>query len=217
MKILIVEDTEDARIILRTTLKSEGYDVSDAPNGAVALKMAKEEPPDMIISDILMPEMDGFTFCRECKKDRILRMIPFIFYTATYTDPKEERLAMSLGASRFILKPIENDEFLRIIEEVINEHKERKLLVPRMSLEDDDVLNKMHEESLERKLEKKVKLLEKEIVERIQTEDELKVRTEQLEKINATFVGRELKMKSLKKEIAELKKEIEKLKKELKS
>ena len=174
MKILIAEDTEDARIILRTTLKSEGYDVSDAPNGTVALKMAKEDPPDMIISDIMMPEMDGFTFCRECKKDRILRMIPFIFYTATYTDPKEERLAMSLGASRFILKPIENDEFLRIIEEVINEHKERKLLVPRMSLEDDDVLNKMHEESLERKLEKKVKLLEKEIVERKKAEKEIK-------------------------------------------
>lgn len=162
MKIIVAEDTEDARIILKTTLKSEGYDVRDASNGAEALKMAKEDPPDMIISDILMPEMDGFTLCKEIKKDRTLRRIPFIFYTATYTDPMDERLAMSLGASRFILKPMGNEDFLKIIEEVIIEHKEKKLNVPRMPLEDDAELHRMHDARLQSKLDKKIRDLEKE-------------------------------------------------------
>jgi CheY-like chemotaxis protein len=61
--------------------------------------------PDVIISDILMPVMDGFSLCHEWKKDDSLKTIPFVFYTATYTDPKDEELALSLGAR--IIKPME--------------------------------------------------------------------------------------------------------------
>ena len=115
----------------------------------------------MIISDILMPEMDGYQFCKEAKSNIKLRKTPFIFYTATYTDPEDERLAMSLGASRFILKPVETDEFMKIINEVIEEYSEHKLHVPGMTLKEGSELSKMYDESLVRKLEKKMLDLKK--------------------------------------------------------
>ena len=61
----------------------------------------------MIITDILMPVMDGFTLCREWKKDNRLKRIPLVFYTATYTDPKDREFAMNLGAESFIVKPVD--------------------------------------------------------------------------------------------------------------
>ena len=161
MKILIADDIEDARIILKKTLESDGYSVEAASNGSEALRMAKESPPDMIVSDILMPEMDGFELCRLVKEDKQLRKIPFIFYTATYVDPKDERLAISLGASRYILKPIERAEFLNIIKEVIQEYKEKKLVIPEKPVEGKPELFRMYEKSLREKLDKKVKELEK--------------------------------------------------------
>lgn len=79
----------------------------------------------MIISDILMPVMDGFRLCLEIKQDNQLRKIPFVFYTATYVDPKDEKLAMSLGASRYIIKPVDTAEFLKTIKGVFQEYKKR--------------------------------------------------------------------------------------------
>ena len=160
MKILIVDDNEDSRIILRKALEHEGYAVEEVPDGHEAIRLAKKSPPDMIISDILMPGMDGFRFCREVKKDKILRKIPFIFYTATYVDPGDERLAMSLGASRFIVKPVEINKFHTIINEVISEYKENGLHVPRMPLEEEHELSKMYENSIVRKLDQKIKELQ---------------------------------------------------------
>jgi CheY-like chemotaxis protein len=119
MKILIVDDSEDSRIILKKTLESSGYTVEDASNGQDALQIARQRTPDMIISDILMPGMDGFRICREIKRDYQLRKIPFVFYTANYVAPEDERLGLSLGASRFIIKPVEINKFLKIIEEVL--------------------------------------------------------------------------------------------------
>src|SRR5262245_42100037 len=106
-KILIVDDQERDLYLLKTLLGAHGYQVVEAVNGAEALRFATANPPDVIISDILMPVMDGFSLCREWKKDEELRDIPFVFYTATYTDPKDEEFALSLGAARFIVKPVE--------------------------------------------------------------------------------------------------------------
>ena len=69
-----------------------------AKDGVEALSRLKEKPIDMIVSNILMLKMDGFQLCRECKKDISLKKIPFIFYTATYIDKKDEEFALSLGA-----------------------------------------------------------------------------------------------------------------------
>ncbi len=104
MKILIVDDMEDGLYMLETILKGNGYEVLTALNGLEALSKLKKESVDIIISDIMMPRMDGFQFCRECKKDDDLKKIPFIFYTATYTGQKDEEFALSLGAVKFIKK-----------------------------------------------------------------------------------------------------------------
>ncbi len=69
-----------------------------AKDGVEALSRLKEESIDIIVSDILMPRMNGFQLCRECKKDHSLKRIPFIFYTATYIDKKDEEFALGLGA-----------------------------------------------------------------------------------------------------------------------
>ncbi|MBM4137861.1 MAG: response regulator, partial [Nitrospira sp.] len=160
MKILIVEDNEDSRMILKRTLESNGYTIEEASNGVEALGLAKESPPDLIISDILMPEMDGFRLCYEVKHDEQLKKIPFVFYTATYTDPKDERLALALGASRFIFKPAETEEFLNTIREVLEEYKEKRLPVPEKQLEEDIAIYRMYVDSLVRKLNEKVKDLQ---------------------------------------------------------
>ncbi|MBC8414047.1 PAS domain S-box protein, partial [bacterium] len=162
MRILIAEDTEDSRIILKKNLESAGYEVRGAANGAEALKIAREFLPEMIISDILMPEMDGFTFCRMAKQDSTLSKVPFVFYTATYTDPKDEQLALSLGASKFLIKPLENDQFLKIINEIILTFKNNSLKVPEHPSNPTPVLMEMYDNRLSNKLDKKLKELEKE-------------------------------------------------------
>lgn len=120
MKILIAEDNENSRILLESALSMNGYTVQSAENGKAALNMALTDPPDLIISDILMPEMDGYTLCRKIKSDPDLCRIPVIFYTATYTEPADEKLAMDLGAVKFIVKPLEIDLLLAEIREILD-------------------------------------------------------------------------------------------------
>ena len=161
MKIPLVDDNEDLRTGLKEVLELEGYEVLGASNGAEALKTAKESLPDMIISDILMPEIDGFKLCHSIKENKKLRKIPFIFYSADYTDPEDEQLAMAMGASRFIRKPMMPDRFLNTIKEVIEKHKETELHVPRMLLEEDVDLFKKYNERLTQMLDKKIRDMER--------------------------------------------------------
>jgi PAS domain S-box-containing protein len=162
MKILIVEDDVNSRVFLERALLSQGYIVESAANGVQALEKAFLSPPDLIISDIMMPEMDGFELCRRVKTDERIRHIPFVFYTATYVDQKDEKLAMALGASRFLIKPMEPAEFFNTISRVIEEHKARHLPVPDQLLTEITELDRMQIEALARKLDKKVRELEKE-------------------------------------------------------
>jgi PAS domain S-box-containing protein len=121
MTILIVDDNEPNLYQLQVLLVSSGYQVVTALNGAEALTKARQNPPDLIVSDILMPVMDGFGLCREWKKDERLRQIPFVFYTATYTDERDREFALSLGAEQFLVKPEEPEVFARTIREVIQQ------------------------------------------------------------------------------------------------
>ncbi len=160
MKILIVDDNPDSRIILANMLKSAGHEVETAIHGEDALQKARLSIPELIVSDILMPVLDGFKFCYEVKNDPKLKAVPFVFYTATYIDPNDERLAMGLGASRYIIKPMENEEFLRIIDEIVQETRKGKLSVPEKPVDKPADLFRNYDQSLSRKLDKKVKEME---------------------------------------------------------
>ncbi len=160
MRILVVDDEENNRILLLEMLRAHGYEVVMANNGREALEVARSSGVDLIISDIMMPEMDGFDLCRHVKRDDTLRALPFVFYTATYTEAQDERLAMELGASRFIIKPMEADAFIKEIQQVIEKHEAEKLEVPTQPAQDVETLDALHLQSVTKKLMKKVQQLE---------------------------------------------------------
>ncbi|MCK4308200.1 response regulator [candidate division WOR-3 bacterium] len=161
MKILIVDDIEENLYLIETLLKGSGYEVVNSKDGVEALDKLKAEPIDMIISDILMPRMDGFQLCRECKKDDSLKKIPFIFYTATYTDKKDEDFALNLGAEKFIVKPAEPEALLKILKEIIEAHKKGTLITPKEPLREEEIYLVEYNKRLIKKLGKKVLDLEK--------------------------------------------------------
>ncbi len=165
MRILIVDDITENRYMLESLLKGFGYEVVTARNGVEALKRLECDGVEMIISDIMMPKMDGFELCKRCKEDERLRKLPFIFYTATYTAKKDMEFGLSLGASRYIIKPKEPGAFMEDIREVLAEAE--RIEVPEVSeksMEELEKLEEMHSEVLSRKLEKKVADLEEERV-----------------------------------------------------
>jgi putative nucleotidyltransferase with HDIG domain len=174
MKILIVDDKEEDRYLLETMLKGSDYEVVSAANGAEALEKLHAIDCDMIISDILMPVMDGFQLCKECKRDEGLKDIPFIFYTATYTDEKDEELALKVGVDRFIRKPVEPDEFIKIIQGVIRDVEEGKIGWKRPTLAEEEEVFKLYSERLVKKLEEKTLDLEREVAERVRVEEVLR-------------------------------------------
>ncbi len=174
MKVLIVDDNQDNLYLLETMLKADGYEVVPATNGAEALEKLHSESFDMVIADILMPVMDGFQLCRECKTDENLKHVPFVFYTATYVDEKDEELALALGADKFIRKPIEPDEFLNIIRGLVKHVETAKLAPKEPTIAEETEVLKLYSERLVHKLEKKMLDLEKEIARRRKLEEELR-------------------------------------------
>src|SRR6516164_5585411 len=123
MKILIVDDNVENLYLLEAMLRGAGstYEVVCAPNGVEALQKLEQQKFHLIISDILMPQMDGFELCRQVKQRENLRHLPFFFYTAAYTENKDVEFGLSLGASRFVIKPAEPEEFLSILRGVIQD------------------------------------------------------------------------------------------------
>jgi PAS domain S-box-containing protein len=119
MKILIVDDNAESRYMLEYALRADGYETESTSNGITALEKLKNDSYDAIISDILMPKMDGYRLIQECKNDPALNRIPFIFYTATYTEQKDIDFGLSLGAVRYIMKPTEPGKFLSILNEIL--------------------------------------------------------------------------------------------------
>jgi len=159
--LLIVDDLSQNLYLLEILLQTNGYAVQKAANGVEALEIAHQAPPDMIISDILMPTMDGFNLCRACKVDDQLKEIPFIFYTATYTDARDEEFALSLGADRFLIKPMETDAFLAALQEIFELKESKQPVMKGKLIEKEDEFNKIYKEALIRKLEDKMIQLEK--------------------------------------------------------
>ncbi len=175
MKILVVDDNTENLLLLELWLKKSGYAVVSTANGAEALKKLHTEEFNLIISDILMPEMDGFQLCKNVNSDDKLHSIPFVFYTASYTDKQDEELALKLGAARFIRKPSDMFELMAIIENLCKGYNtSRSNTKPDdQVIEDDESSYKLYNEILIKKLEDRMLLLEKEITERKHIEAEL--------------------------------------------
>ena len=173
MKILIVDDKKEDLCLLAIMLKGKGYEVVSAINGSEALEILYTEDIDMIISDILMPVMDGLQFCKRVKLEDELRDITFIFYTATYTDEKDAEIALRMGADKFIRKPLEPDVLMEMLQRVIRDVETRELRPKKPRLEEEEEAFKHYSERLVNKLEKKMMDLEREITERKQTEEAL--------------------------------------------
>jgi two-component system cell cycle sensor histidine kinase/response regulator CckA len=191
-QVLIVDDKEENLYYLSALLTGNDCTVETARHGAEALVKARRTPPDIVISDLLMPVMDGYTLLRHWKSDIRLKPIPFVVYTATYTDAEDERLAINLGADAFILKPAEPEEFLARIRAV-----QAKIAAPKITashsppVTDENAVLKLYSETLIRKLEEKTlqleemnQALQQDITERKRTESELR---ESEERFRATF------------------------------
>jgi len=117
--LLIVEDVPDILQLLRETLKFKGYRVVTATNGEEALAIIKKERPALIVTDILMPKMDGFNLVHRLRLDVETRDIPVIFLTATYVAPEDKEFALMIGVTRFMEKPVNMPEFLPLIDELL--------------------------------------------------------------------------------------------------
>ncbi len=159
VRVLIAEDDESSRVYLQRMLTARGYHVDAAENGKKAWELAGQVRPDIVISDIMMPEMDGFELCRRIKLDPGLREIPFVFYTATYTDSRDEALAMSLGASGFVLKPAQPDALLQHVEHALQSYQAGALPRGTQEVVAATEIDQLYESTLARKLEKKVQEL----------------------------------------------------------
>ncbi len=105
MNVLIVDDQASNLKLLRAGLEAEGHSVREAANGLEALLALEQEPADALISDVLMPGMDGFRLCYEVRKNKRFSQLPLVLYTATYTTASDRELAGSVGADAYILKP----------------------------------------------------------------------------------------------------------------
>jgi len=117
--ILIVEDVPNVLELLEVTLRFKGYSVITARNGEEALEVISKQRPILIITDILMPKMDGYAFVQKLRLNVDTRAIPVVFLSATYVTPEDKDFALSLGAARFIEKPIDAEDFLLTIAELV--------------------------------------------------------------------------------------------------
>jgi CheY-like chemotaxis protein len=117
--ILIVEDIPHILELLEVTLKFKGYDVVTARNGDEALDYIHSEQPALILTDILMPKLDGYALAQRVRSDPDTRHIPIIFVSATFITEEDKQFALSLGAVRFLEKPIEASELLLTVAEVL--------------------------------------------------------------------------------------------------
>lgn len=153
MRIMVVDDIPANRDILRRNLREEGVEVLEAEDGLMALKILETSRPDVIVSDILMPNMDGYSFCRAVRADPRVKDIPFIIYTSTYISPEDAALAERCGADKYVQKPAPFGDLFAAIRGLIAEKEERRPGEPAPPSEE-SVL-KQYSQVLIRKLEQK--------------------------------------------------------------
>jgi PAS domain S-box-containing protein len=118
--ILVVDDLAANRLVLVTLLRHQGHRLIEAANGSDALTAVRFEHPDLVITDVLMPIMDGYEFVRQLRLDAAASSIPVVFYTAHYGEREARTLALSSGVSYVLTKPAESAEVLTIVSRVLD-------------------------------------------------------------------------------------------------
>ena len=181
MKILLVDDSRANLKLLQVLLGSQGHLTFCAENGQEALQQAGEDRPDLVISDILMPVLDGYALCRAWFEDPRLREVPFIFYTATYQSEEDELFALSLGAAAFLRKPMEPDAFLAEVQQVVAQAQAGTLPLPEPAPMAGGPYLKLYNERLVQKLDQRSQQLTRQVDELLQVESLLRLKSAALE------------------------------------
>src|ERR1035437_9982164 len=151
MNILIVDDHLTNLKLLCAQLESEGHTVFEAHDGVEALALLERQRVDAVISDILMPRMDGYRLCYEIRAHARLYDLPIIIFTSTYTSPSDKKLALDVGADKYLTKPASVETLVAALHEGIA----KPHAAPRpKALQEGEVL-KAYSEQLVNKLEKK--------------------------------------------------------------
>lgn len=117
--LLVVEDTPDILSLMEATLKFKGFRVVTARNGIEALAAIENERPLIVITDIMMPKMDGFSLVHRLRINPETRSMPIVFLTATYVAEEDRTFAINIGATRFIEKPINIEKFMLTLAELL--------------------------------------------------------------------------------------------------
>jgi two-component system cell cycle response regulator len=134
VNILIVEDSPTQAKLLRLILEENGYAVDAAPNGLKALESVRTKNPDLIITDIVMPEMDGFALCKALKSDSALNHIPVMLLTSL-SDPQDVIKGLQAGADNFLTKPYEDTFLVSCIHYIFSNQALRKDRLPGSEIE----------------------------------------------------------------------------------
>ncbi|MQA99134.1 MAG: response regulator [Actinobacteria bacterium] len=117
-KVVVVEDSPTQAMRLRADLESHGFDVRVTQSGREALETSRRERPDVILSDVLMPDMDGFRLCREIQVDAELFSIPVVLRTVAFVDEEDRQFALACGARAYVAKDVENGELASLLRRV---------------------------------------------------------------------------------------------------
>jgi PAS domain S-box-containing protein/putative nucleotidyltransferase with HDIG domain len=134
--ILIAFERESEQTAIEQLLASRKHRINKAANGLTALDAARREPPDLVISDIVLPRMDGFALCRKWKQDERLQRVPFIFYTRRHDDPKYERFALELGAERFVARSAPVEALTAAVDELLSGASKLSVTAPLPALDE---------------------------------------------------------------------------------
>lgn len=124
-RILVVEDNMDNYELVRFVLERAGYDVFLAMNGRDGVAAARLQKPDLILTDLTMPEMDGWAAAEKLKADEITRSIP-LYALSAHTLPSDRKRALEAGCDGYISKPIHMAGFLDVVERALGRKKEKK-------------------------------------------------------------------------------------------
>jgi CheY-like chemotaxis protein len=116
-RILVIDDIDDNAFLLQTLLEGEGYQVDVASSGPVALQLIETEPPDLVLLDVMMPQMNGFEVTQRIRQNPTLPFIPILLITG-YTEASSTQ-GLDAGANGFIRKPIDFDELLSRIQTML--------------------------------------------------------------------------------------------------